>query len=114
MRNLFVILIMLIFVVGHGLSDVAAHLQVDAGNGTGSMFSAVASVVVPSGLATKDSGSKNEPSAASDLLHCTSYCGIVVATWVSTDPDIKPDVFERRFSAISFATISDHFRPPIG
>jgi len=111
MRKLFVLLLLLIFVGGHSLSDAAAHMQVESGKGTASL---TATAVMPSDLALKDNGSKDRPAASTDSLHCVSYCGLMVAAWIGIYPDIKPDVFMGHFPVTSTITINEHFRPPIG
>lgn len=120
MRRFFVFLMILVFVGGHGLSDVAAHLLGNTGNADASaisnsvdmaLFGVTATASI--GVATKDCGSKDEPVSTSHSLHCATYCGLMAAQYVGVYPEIKPDLYTQSFLSNSPSTISDHFRPPI-
>jgi hypothetical protein len=120
MRKFFVFLIIVVFVGGHSLSDVAAHLPGNTGNADTSAISNSVDMAffgvtatASTGAATKDCDSKDEPVNTSHSLHCATYCGLMAAQYVGVYPEIKPDLYTQSFLSNSPSTISDHFRPPI-
>ena len=120
MRRFFVILLIMVFVGGHSLSDVAAHLQGNADNADSSAISKSADMaflwataMAPAGAATKVSGSKAKLVSTSDSLHCATYSGLMAAQNIGVYPDTKSDLYLQYFLTNTSIPISGHFRPPI-
>jgi hypothetical protein len=121
MRKFFVFMMLMVFVGGHGLSDRthASHRFMESTVAQATLLSPHKILAKVSALVGKTDHvgethfSIDKSTSSFGSLHCSIYCGLMAAQFVSVYPDSKSDLNVQYLLLNSSITINEHFRPPI-